>query len=198
VDVVLGLVPAGIDSAELSGHVANHRMARLADGLGWPAGVVNHALTVSRTVVRGWGPQPDGAVLVRPARRSDVAVIGPLHDAEFPSTYATADRLVEEAAAGAWVVLVAERAGRGPVGYAAGRVQASGDGYVDFVAVDGGERRSGVGRRLVTELCRHLVEESPNGRVSLTVQDTRPAARSLYEALGFTLDVSLVGYRPAW
>jgi ribosomal protein S18 acetylase RimI-like enzyme len=198
VDSVLALVPAGIDSFELSGDVANRRMARLAEGLGWAAGVVNHALTVSRAVVRGWELSPVDGVLVRPARGSDVSAIGPLHDAEFPETYAAAGRLVERAETGEWAVLVAERSGRGVVGYAAGRVQASGDGYLDFVAVDPGERRCGVGRLLVTEVCRQLVERAPGGRVSLTVQDTRVAARALYEALGFSLDVSLVGYRPAW
>ena len=57
-------------------------------------------------------------------------------------------------------------------GYAAGRVQPDGNGYIDFVAVDP-RGAAGTGRRLVTGLVRRLLPRAPKREVHLTVQEHR-------------------------
>lgn len=188
VDAALGQTPDGVTHYELSGEVAHRRLAELAAGRGWGASEVNHVLVADAAVVEGWG---DGdAPNLRAPEAGDLAAIAALHDAEFPGTYASADRLLD----GKRVVLVADGGGR-VVGYAAGEVHGDGEGYVDFLAVDPALRRGGVGRRLVVALTRELLGRSPLGRVALTVQDHRAPARALYERLGFRAEGSIVGYR---
>ena len=125
----------------------------------------------------------------------DLPSIDPLHEAEFPATYFSAAQLVERAAAGEQVVLVAEGADGAFAGYIAGRVQPDGEGYIDFVAVDPAGRGTGVGRRLITGLVRRVLPATTTGRVSLTVQEHRAPARALYESLGFRVDLAFRGYR---
>ena len=140
----------------------------------------------------------DLAVPLRDATAADLPAITPLHDAEFPGTYATAGQLVAGAADGSRVVLVVPAPDgdeRGVLGYAAGRVQPDGEGFVDFVAVRDDARGGGVGERLVTALTRELLAAGSTGRVALTVQEGRAAARRLYERLGFRVDESFVAHR---
>ena len=80
-------------------------------------------------------------------------------------------------------------------GYAAGRVQPDGIGYIDFVAVEPSVRGAGAGRRLVTGLAQRLLPDAPKAEVHLTVQEHRAPARALYDALGFRMDLGFVGYR---
>lgn len=193
VDAALAQLPGTVAKHELFGDLANQRLAQLGAALGWQATEVNHALVADTTVVSAW-PTPADPDLLRAATAADVDAIQPLHDIEFPSTYASAAQLVEGQRDGSRVVLVAEDADR-VVGYAAGEVHDDGEGFIDFVAVDPGAQRHGVGRRLVMALTRQLIERSTNGRVCLTVQDHRAPARALYERLGFRHDAALVGYR---
>src|SRR3712207_7721156 len=51
----------------------------------------------------------------------------------------------------------------------------SGEGFIDFVAVEPAARGGGVGRQLVMALARQLVARAPKGQVALTVQDHREA-----------------------
>ena len=85
----------------------------------------------------------------------------------------------------------------GPIllGYAAGRVQPDGEGYLDFIAVADAARGRGTGKDLMTAICRQVIAASTTGKLHLTVQDHRAPARRMYESLGFTRSLSIVGYR---
>jgi len=118
-----------------------------------------------------------------------------LHDVEFPDTYASVPQLVDGHLDGSRVVLVAEDGHGGVAGYTAGEVHGDGEGFIDFVAVDPAARGAGVGRQLVVAITRQLLDRSPLGRVSLTVQGHRTPARALYERLGFRPDGTVIAYR---
>jgi ribosomal protein S18 acetylase RimI-like enzyme len=190
VDAALEQLPAGIDRVEMAGDVANVRMAALAEELGWPAGEVNHVYAASATAAAGW---PDPRVTIRPATAADREIIRPVHDQEFPATYAGLERLLPDQPDGKFHVLVAEEGSRF-LGYAAGRVQPDGDGYLDYLAVPRSARGHGAGRDLLVAIGRYLFDAAPHHDVNLTVQDHRTPARRLYESLGFELQLSMVGY----
>jgi len=182
---------------EMSGTVANERLAALAADLGWTPTVTNFAYVLEGAAADALvgGPDSSGSDRVRTVTGADLASIDPLHEAEFPATYFSAAQLVERAATGEQVVLVAEGADGAFAGYIAGRVQPDGEGYIDFVAVDPAGRGTGVGRRLITGLVRRVLPATTTGRVSLTVQEHRAPARALYESLGFRVDLAFRGYR---
>lgn len=188
-DAGLAQLPASVTRYEMSGDVSNVRLAALAAARGWAATEPSHLLTADAGIAAAW--PADGATGLRPAVAADVAAIAVLHDAEFPDTYATAAQLV----GGPGVVLVADDGGGRVLGYAAGKVQDDGEGFVDFVVVDPAARGTGVGRLLVVALTRELLDRSPLTKVSLLVQDHRTPARALYDQLGFRLEESLVAYR---
>ena len=190
VDAALDQLPAGIDRVEMAGDVANVRMAALAEELGWPAGEVNHVYAASATAAAGW---PDPVLTIRPATAADRETIRPVHDQEFPATYAGLERLLPDEPDGKFHVLLAEEGSRF-LGYAAGRVQPDGDGYLDYLAVPDAARGHGAGRDLLVAIGRYLVDAAPHHDVNLTVQDHRTPARRLYESLGFELQLSMVGY----
>jgi ribosomal protein S18 acetylase RimI-like enzyme len=196
---VVAQLPAGLTDVELSGDRANRRIAGLAAELEWPAGPLNHALVVDEATVEGWAAtELEPASGIRPAEPSDVDAIAAMHDAEFPSTYLSAPQLLKESRDDRLVLVAADTAGSDPkrlAGYVTGHVLPDGEAYLDFVAVDPDERRNGVGRRLVVTATRALLDRAPSGRLCLTVQDHRVAARHLYESLGFRHDATLVGYR---
>lgn len=148
---------------------------------------------VTGKVAAAW-PDQVGDDRVRAATSEDLESLRKLHDAAFPGTHTSADVLVSDAAQGARPVLVAVLSRR-VVGYAAGQIQPDGQGYVDYLAVAEEARRQGIGRALLVYLVRGILARSSTARVSLTVEDHRAPARRLYEALGFTSDGSIVGYR---
>ena len=194
VEAALEQLPAGIDRVELGGEVRNVRMAALAGSLGWETSEVNHVFSADATAAASW---PDPVSGIRLATAADREAIRPLHDLEFPATYAPVERLLPDEPDGKFHVVVAEDAqssvGRF-LGYAAGRVQPDGDGYLDYLAVSDAARGHGAGRDLLVGIGRWLVENAPHHDVHLTVQDHRTPARRLYESLGFTLQLSMVGY----
>jgi GNAT superfamily N-acetyltransferase len=203
VDALLDQLPPGIRSHELSGTVDNERLRRLADVLGWPTTEVNYAYVLEAGQA-GEGPPvvaDDGLRGVvaddglRGVVADDLGLVTPLHEMEFPNSYFSARQLVERAATGEQTVLVATTDDGHFAGYAAGRIQPDGCGYIDFVAVDPAARGAGAGRRLVTGLVRRLLPHAPTREVHLTVQEHRTPARALYAALGFRPDVGFVGYR---
>jgi ribosomal protein S18 acetylase RimI-like enzyme len=178
---------AGVD-AECLPELANTRLIALVESLGWRRGSnTHHALVVTAATVASW---PEEAVPgIRPAVEADVATIRRVHDVEFPNTHTPADRLLAT-----MTVLVAT--GDGAVcGYAAGRIQPDGEGYIDYVGVDPAFRRRGVGRDLVVALTRELMPAAPKQEVALSVDDDRAAARALYASLGFATATSFVAYR---
>jgi ribosomal protein S18 acetylase RimI-like enzyme len=186
----LAQLPAGTDRVELGGDVSNVRMASLAAELGWTTSEVSHVFAAGEVAARGWA---DPVVSIREAVVADRETIRPLHDQEFPATYAPVERLLPDEPDGKFHVLVAEDGPRF-LGYAAGRVQPDGAGYLDYLAVSDAARGHGAGRDLLVSIGRWLVEAAPKHDVNLTVQDHRNPARRLYESLGFTLQLSMVGY----
>jgi ribosomal protein S18 acetylase RimI-like enzyme len=193
-DAALSQLPPTVTRCEVCSDVANELLADLAAEVRWVPSAVNHAYVVEEATVAGWPDEPPTMPL-RDAVPDDLAAIRPLHDAEFPGTYASAEQLVGGQADGSRVVLVVPGPeGAGLAGYAAGQVQPDGEGYIDYVVVHPDARRTGVGRRLVTAITRELLAASTTGRVNLTVQDHRADARRLYEQLGFRLDESFVAY----
>jgi ribosomal protein S18 acetylase RimI-like enzyme len=193
-DAAVAQIPPGIVSLEMSGTVANTRLAALADDLGWTPTVTNFAYVLDAATAAEWPSAPDDAGL-RVVVADDLAAIEPLHEAEFPSSYFSATQLLARAAAGEQVVLVAEDDRGELAGYVAGQVQPDGEGYIDFVAVAPSARGAGVGRRLVVGVVRQLLPTTTTGRVSLTVQEQRAPARALYSSLGFREDAAFRGYR---
>jgi ribosomal protein S18 acetylase RimI-like enzyme len=195
-DAVVEQLPSGLTDVELSGSGDNRRIASLAEDLGWPAGPLNHALVVERATADRWSSTEAG---IRPAERADLEGIARLHASEFPDTYLSATQLLDEATSGQRIVLVATDSGdsdrEAVAGYATGHVLPDGEAFLDFVAVGPGHRRSGTGRDLVVTITQHLLALAPTGRLCLTVQDHREAARALYATLGFRHDATLLGYR---
>lgn len=193
-DAALEALDPGVTRIELAGNLANTRLAELAATRGWAPTQTVHALTVDAATVATWPDELDEAEL-RTLTVDDLDDFRALHDAEFPSTYAPPERIVADVAEGTWTSVVARRPDGAFAGYAAGRVQADGEGYLDYVAVTPEARGTGVGRRLVVALSRRLVARSTTGTASLTVDDERSAARALYAGLGFRTDLSFRGYR---
>ncbi|MFT4216991.1 MAG: GNAT family N-acetyltransferase [Micropruina sp.] len=187
--------PAGVTHHEFSGDVANRRMAALAAELGWTASVPNHVFVATADATAGW-PADDRRV--RPATPDDFAAIDPLHDEEFPDTYLSTRQMIDDGIAGERITLVSESDGE-LLGYACGRVQPDGAGYLDFIAVPPAARGTGAGLGLMVTVCRRIMAAAPNRDVNLTVQDHRAPAVALYRGLGFTLETTIVGYssRPA-
>ena len=140
VDAALAQLPAGIDRVEMAGDVANVRMAALAEELGWPPA---RSATYAASDRRG-GRLADPVLTIRPATAADRETIRPVHDQEFPATYAGLERLLPDEPDGKFHVLLAEEGSRF-LGYAAGRVQPDGDGYLDYLAVPDAAR-AGAGR----------------------------------------------------
>ena len=192
-DAVAAQIPPAIADRELSGTLANERLAALAAELGWPPTETNHAYVLDAAVAAAWSPVVDGNL--RTVVPDDLPAIMPLHESEFPASYFSAPQLLERAAAGEHVVVLATLEDGSFAGYAAGRVQPDGEGYIDFVAVEPATRGTGAGRRLVVGLTTRLLPATATGRVHLTVQDHRAPAHALYSALGFRLDASFRGYR---
>jgi ribosomal protein S18 acetylase RimI-like enzyme len=184
-------VPETISRYELCGHVANTAMAALSERLGFTATETNLALVVDAGHAAGWAlPEPRHAMTVRPAVPADREELARLHEPEFGAAYATVDQLLTRHR-----TVVAEDPHGRMLGYASGRIQDDGSGYVDFTAVDPASRRRGVGRHVVTALVRLLLAEGSPEQVHLTVRESRTAAQRLYLSLGMHQDAALRGYR---
>ena len=191
VESVLEQLPENVGDWEMAADVSHVRMARLGADFGLTPTETSHIYSVDAATVASWaGPTSD----VRPGVAADREAIRPLHDSEFPASYATVEHLLPDSPDGKYDVLVAMD---GPtlLGYAAGRVQADGEGYLDFIAVADVARGRGTGRDLMAAICRPLISASTTGQVHLTVQDKRTPAQRMYESLGFRRSLSIVGYR---
>jgi ribosomal protein S18 acetylase RimI-like enzyme len=191
VESVLEQLPESVGDWELAADVSHVRMGELGAELGLSPSEVNHVYTVDEPTLETWPEASDG---VRPAGHADLELIRPLHDREFPASYATAEHLVPDPPDGKYQVVVAVD-GSTLLGYAAGRVQADGEGYLDFIAVSDAARGRGTGKDLMAAVCRPVISASTTRKLHLTVQDHRAPARRMYESLGFERSLSIVGYR---
>ena len=177
--------------AECLPELANTRLIALVEQRDWRRSSNTHrALVVAAGTVAKWpGPDAEG---LRAAVDVDLDSVRRVHDAEFPDTHTPADRLLAT-----MDVIVATRDGA-VCGYAAGRIQPDGQGYIEYLGVDPLHRRRGVGRDLVVALTRELMIASPKREVALSVDDDRGAARALYASLGFVTATSFVAFRRAF
>jgi ribosomal protein S18 acetylase RimI-like enzyme len=180
---------AGVDDLELVGDAANERLSALALRNAFSRGRLSFALEIDRERVA----RLPNAVLPR-LEGSQRAAFAALHEKLFPRTYYSGAQLAEQSAGGEATVLVLVEHGR-LVGYAVGRIDSGGEGYVDFVGVTEDARGSGRGRRLMTAICQALLEQPERSKVSLTVYEDNRAALALYDALGFTRAASMIGFR---
>lgn len=123
-----------------------------------------------------------GELDVVPATAAMAPVVARLHDAIFPGTHASGARIASSRDDA--TVLVA-RSGAELVGYVAIERQEDHSGYIDYLGVSPGARRSGIGRILVAAACVHLADAYDCPNVNLTVRESNRGARRLYESLGF-------------
>lgn len=190
-DAAVALCPPEIVAHEISSDLANLRMAELAKQLGWSASVPNHVFTATAEVTAAW---PANDVRVRDPKADDFAAVDPLHQAEFPNTYLSTRQMLADGVARERIVAISEAPDGRFLGYASGRVQPDGAGYLDFLAITPDARGSGAGLGLLATICRRIVSEAPQHNVNLTVQHHRAPAIALYRGLGFTLETTIVGY----
>lgn len=186
VRAAIDLTPDGVEQHELCAAPHHVAMAALAATLGWRATDVSIAY-VARTDL-GWPARPAD---VRRAQPEDAEALAALHESSFPDTYASARQLLQDEERSTVVI---EREGS-VVGYASGRLQPDGSGYLDYIAVGRAYRGLGLARGLLAAIGRDLLARAPQGDVNLTVVDSNRAAIALYEGFGFVRDAELVGYR---
>lgn len=122
------------------------------------------------------------------AREHHRAVAG-LHDRLFPGTHTTGEALV---VADALRLVVVENAR--VVGYVAAEIHSDDSGYIDYLGVEPGLQRRGIGRRLVMEATDRLLGEGVSS-VNLTVRENNAPARALYASLNFTHERLVRPYR---
>lgn len=188
-DAVVGSVPT--DTAlDLDADLSDERLAALAVGRGFEPGPVAHVYTLARADAGAWMPTT-GANRARRATASDLPFIQDLHENEFPATYASARQLVTDPAL---FTLVIERE-HGPVGYASGRVGASGAATLDVMAVAPSARGVGDGSRLLAAAVAELFAGSGAERIELTVEERRAPAIAFYEGHGFVRSASQRTFR---
>jgi ribosomal protein S18 acetylase RimI-like enzyme len=186
--IVTDVVPTDARRQELAGDVANVRLEELARRHGFQRGRTSRSLEIRREAIIALPPTEVPSLQTG---HHDEFVT--LHDTLFPGTYYSGSQLVGQLVRGEAVVLGLVESGR-LTGYAAGRVDATGEGYLDFLGVAEHDRSEGRGRRLVTSICRRLVDGTGATKVALTVYEENAPALALYARLGFTHISSLVGY----
>jgi ribosomal protein S18 acetylase RimI-like enzyme len=130
-------------------------------------------------------------------RAEHAARVAELHRQLFPNTYLTAETIVAAAGESAEdarrKVYVYEEGGQA-LGYVYGS-ENLGEGVVDFLGVDAGARRRGIGRSLLSAILKWIFVERGLEKASLTVHDELVNAQALYEQAGFSLLYTGVHYR---
>lgn len=152
----------------------NTWLADLAAGLGYEA---RPASAILVRELATWVDDTD-TPHVHELDAEDRDVVAALHDRLFPGTHTPGRRLVRDQDT---LVLVA---GEPPHGYVATQDQDDASLYIDFLGVDPGSRRRGLGRDLLTATIDRALARGCD-RAHLTVHVTNTAARALYAALGF-------------
>lgn len=189
-DAALAQVPEGITEHEVCAEVSNVRLATLASGRGWRSTDPHHVYVLTRDTARAWGDADHARV--RAATVADIPVVQLMHEAEFPSTYATARHLIADPAT---ITLVVEDADGNALGYASGHVAPGGTGHLDYMAVHPDARGLGDGSRLLEAAARAVLDRSRTGTVCLAVESHRRPAITLYEARGFVRKLTVQLFR---
>jgi len=120
-----------------------------------------------------------------------------LHDAIFPWTYATGERLVDWMDDNHQGFVYTQ--GDEVLGYLYAFLEDEAqEGVVEFVGVKPEARGQGIGRQLLLTALRWFFEVKKIPQVSLTVNEDLADAQALYEKVGFRLKYTGVHCRKAW
>jgi len=120
-----------------------------------------------------------------------------LHEAIFPQTYATGQRILDKIGDRNQVFVYNQ--GSEMLGYVYAAIEEdSGDGSVEFIGVREDARGNGIGRQLLQSALHWFFEEKKVPQVTLVVNDNLTNARRLYESVGFRLKYTGVHSRKEW
>jgi ribosomal protein S18 acetylase RimI-like enzyme len=120
-----------------------------------------------------------------------------LHQAVFPQTYATGQRILDKLGDDHQVFVYTQSGEL--LGYLYAAIEEdSGDGSVEFVGVRADARGRGIGRQLLHTALRWFFEVKQVPQATLVVNDNLTNARSLYEKVGFGLKYTGVHARKEW
>jgi ribosomal protein S18 acetylase RimI-like enzyme len=177
-------VPAGVAEREIFCAATNAGALAFADRhrFGEPIGHV--ILTFPRSRLAGLAAVT--LPTLTPAYADQVAA---LHGRTFPGTHTPAPALLARPAP-IWVVVEGDRL----LGYVTLKVRPEfDDAQIDYVAVDESARGRGVGARLVSAAL--LVAFADERITSMELVTNNPAARRLYERVGFTVLREMCSFR---
>ncbi len=164
----------GLQHREFAPDARNTTQAALATALGYAPRQPSAILALD---LRAWEPDAD-TPHVQTLDDEDRDVVAALHDRLFPGTHTPGRRLVRDEATTVLVI------GEPPHGYVATQEQEEASLYIDFLGVDPGARRRGLGRDLLVATL-DLARRRGMERAFLTVYVSNEAARALYAGLGF-------------
>jgi len=120
-----------------------------------------------------------------------------LHQAIFPQTYATGQRILDKLGDNQQVFVYTR--GSEIFGYLYATIEVdSGNGSVEFVGVREDARGQGIGRQLLQTALQWFFEVKKVSQATLVVNDDLTNARSLYESVGFRLKYTGVHARKEW
>ncbi len=182
-DAALDAVPASVGQVDNFLTPANRRGVRLHEARGFG---VERRSSILRSTLRPEEPG-SGVVGVPPARR---AALVALHEASFPGTWLTPERLLAEPPSADTTVLhlADPHDPAGVLGYVVLRLEPErGEAVVDYVAVRDDVRGHGHGRSLLRRAVRLAFDEHGASAVTLVVDDANVRASALYRSAGFEL-----------
>lgn len=180
-------LPPKISEQELAADQTNRLMAEFADRHGFAVDVASFALRRPRAAPL---PASRSNARIAPLAGHEAPKVVELHDGAFPNGHYTGAGLLERTDCSIVTATIDETV----VGYIAIEPQADKSMYIDFLAVDPRNRRRGVGHDLVVAGCL-AADAQECESTHLTVRETLPGARQLYESVGFVTESTLVPYR---
>jgi ribosomal protein S18 acetylase RimI-like enzyme len=118
-----------------------------------------------------------------------------LHSGLFPGTYYSAEQLIEKAGDQDKRLLIHVTDGK-LTGYIFIQArEASRDGFIDFIGVDEGFRRQGIGKHLLTSGLNWVFSLPQVEKATLTVKTSNKPALRLYDSMDFKTERITKAYR---
>jgi len=143
------------------------------------------------------GGEADRAFVLDLGRRTALDSMSAVRQAPAPQIEANFERLVAFAFDGSYVLVVAENALDGPLGFCLmldtlpDEVSGTPQGFVAYMAVEPDSRRRGVGRALLAT-AETAASERGLPHVALMVTENNVAARELYAQAGYITERRLL------